>query len=188
MLKSVNSLKEEACWLEEEAQYLGDRGIRKNGSSSGRLGGRRFLLVSEGSYSTPLHILSSTPQESLLHSICHCLPSVPSGAYRCHTWSLWSCSKDCRTGTRSCLSSCLLSFRGSSPCEYAAPLHLIWGHQKSVQMLGWGLQRGTINLTCYNLHTCVQSVLGVGLMCPSCGKSFFNPDTFRCHKKSHLSL
>ena len=27
--------------------------------------------------------------------------------------------------------------------------------------------------------------LGVGLVCPLCHKSFFNPDAFRCHKKKH---
>ena len=30
--------------------------------------------------------------------------------------------------------------------------------------------------------------LGVGLVCPLCNKSFFNPDTFRCYKKSHTNL
>ena len=29
--------------------------------------------------------------------------------------------------------------------------------------------------------------LGVRLMCPLCGKSFFNSDAFRCHKKIHSS-
>ena len=30
--------------------------------------------------------------------------------------------------------------------------------------------------------------LGVGLVCPLCGKSFFNPDTFRHHKKGLTNL
>ena len=30
--------------------------------------------------------------------------------------------------------------------------------------------------------------LGVELVCPLCSKSFFNPDTFRCHKKGHLNM
>ena len=30
--------------------------------------------------------------------------------------------------------------------------------------------------------------LGVGLVCYLCNKSFFNPDTFRCHKKGHLNV
>ena len=35
----------------------------------------------------------------------------------------------------------------------------------------------------------IQKVhLGVGLVCPLCGKSFFNPDTFWCHKKGHTNL
>ena len=36
-------------------------------------------------------------------------------------------------------------------------------------------------------HVC-KVHLGVGLVCPLCNKSFFNPDTFRCHKKGHLNL
>ena len=36
-------------------------------------------------------------------------------------------------------------------------------------------------------HMC-RVHLGVGLVCPLCNKSFFNPDTFRCHKKSHVNL
>ena len=27
--------------------------------------------------------------------------------------------------------------------------------------------------------------LGVGLVCPLCSKTFFNPDVLRCHKKAH---
>ena len=30
--------------------------------------------------------------------------------------------------------------------------------------------------------------MGVGLVCLLCSKSFFNPDTFRCHKKGHLNV
>ena len=29
---------------------------------------------------------------------------------------------------------------------------------------------------------------GVGLVCHLCGKSFFNTDAFRCHKKGHLNV
>ena len=35
-------------------------------------------------------------------------------------------------------------------------------------------------------HVC-RMHLGMELMCPSCGKSFFNPDTLRHHRKSHLN-
>ena len=30
--------------------------------------------------------------------------------------------------------------------------------------------------------------LGVGLVCPSCSRSFFNLNTFQHHKKSHMNL
>ena len=38
---------------------------------------------------------------------------------------------------------------------------------------------------CAHMH---KVHLGVGLVCPLCNKSFFNPDTFRCHKKSHINM
>ena len=36
--------------------------------------------------------------------------------------------------------------------------------------------------------TCAGYTWGVWLVCPLYNKSFFNPDTFRYHKKSHINL
>ena len=38
---------------------------------------------------------------------------------------------------------------------------------------------------CAHMH---RVHLGVELVCPLCNKSFFNPGTFRHHKKSHINL
>ena len=36
------------------------------------------------------------------------------------------------------------------------------------------------------VYQCIRRVhLGMGLVCPLCGRSFFNPDIFRSHKKTH---
>ena len=43
--------------------------------------------------------------------------------------------------------------------------------------------------SCTTICAYIQKVhMGVGLVCPLCGKSFFNPDTFQCHKKGHTNL
>ena len=47
---------------------------------------------------------------------------------------------------------------------------------------GPSTSHATICAHIYRVH------LGVGFMCPLCNKSFFNHDTFRCHKKGHLNL
>ena len=58
----------------------GDLWARKDEGGSGRIRGGRFLWAAEGSNVTFLLILSPTsPQESPPHTICHHLPSIPSG-------------------------------------------------------------------------------------------------------------
>ena len=43
--------------------------------------------------------------------------------------------------------------------------------------------------SCATICTHVCKVhLGMGLVCPLCNKSFFNPDTFRHHKKGHINM
>ena len=135
---------------EEEVQHLEIEGLGKVEAEVAGLEVEGLYGLLRGAISHPS--ISSAPSPP--KKACH-IPSAPSGAYRYHTQSLWSCNKNGRTGIGGCLSS----FRGSSPHQHAAPLHSIRGHQKGVQMLVWRLHRGTINLMCYNLHTCAQSAL-----------------------------
>ena len=67
------------------------------------------------------------------------------------------------------------------------PLHIQLGGIKSVyrcQVVGCKEGPSTSHATiCTHVH---RVHLGVGLVCPLCNKSF-NPDIFRCHKKSHIN-
>ena len=69
------------------------------------------------------------------------------------------------------------------------PLCIQWGGIKRVYRCqvegcreGPSTSQATICAHIYKVH------LGVGLVCLLYNKSFFNPDTFRCHKKGHLNL
>ena len=163
---------------------FGNRWVGKGGSCGSRLRGGRFYRLQRGVIAHP-HIFSPTSsQESSLDPVCHCLLSAPSGTYRCHTWSPWVCNTSGRAGIRSCLSSYLASSRGRSPHQHAAPLYSIGGIKRVYRCWVEGSKEGpstlhaTISVHVHKVH------LGVGLVCPSCGKSFLNPDTFWCHKKS----
>ena len=61
------------------------------------------------------------------------------------------------------------------------------GDQKSIQMSEGCREGPSISHATICTHMC-RVHLGVGLVCPLYNKSFFNPDTFRCHKKSHINL
>ena len=161
--------------------------IGENRSSGCCLRGRGFLWASEGSHSTPSFILSSTSlHKGMPFPICHCLPSAPSGVYR--TQSLQTCNRDCRTGIRSCLPSCLASFRGSSACPHATLCIQLGGIKWIYRCQVERCKEGP-STSCATICTHVCKVhLAVGLVCPSCGKSFFNLDTFQCHKKGHVNL
>ena len=57
------------------------------------------------------------------------------------------------------------------------------GHQTGVQVLGWGLQGGAINIMGHYLCPCEKGPLRVRLVYTPCHKTFFNLDVLRCHKK-----
>ena len=157
MLKRAICLKEEACQLEEEAQCLGDGRIRKSQCSSGRFGGGRFLWASEGSYSTPLHILSPTLKKAchiLSATVSHLPPQEPTGVTP-------EISDPAARIAEQALEAASSASEEALPTDMQ-PLCIQLRGIKCVQMLGWGLHRGTINLTCYNLHTCTQSAFGGG--------------------------
>ena len=76
-----------------------------------------------------------------------------------------------------------------APCLHATPLHSVGGGIKRVyrcQVEGYKEGPSTSCAT-FCAHMC-RVHLGVGLVCPLFNKSFFNPDTFRHHKKSHINL
>ena len=106
-----------------ESATVGNRVVWKDEGSHGRVRGERSLWGLEGSYLTlpPSPITASSKKASFCPQ-CHHLPTTPSGVHR--TWSLWSC----RSGYRTCLSSCSLSSRGSHSSPHATPPNSAWGH------------------------------------------------------------
>ena len=157
MLRRASSLKEEACRLEEEAQQLQTEGLEKieavvAGSEAEVLG------ASEGSYSNPPASSAPPPSKKACHGPTTTVPCP------LHQESTGPKISEPATGIVK------QALEAASPVALAAleealpiqcnPLHSVGGHQMNIQMLGWGLQRGSINLTCYNLHTCAQGALG----------------------------
>ena len=65
------------------------------------------------------------------------------------------------------------------------PHHIqLWSIKRCIDARLKVIQRGHqphMPLSVHRVH------LGLGLVCPSCGKSFFNTETLRHHKKSHLN-
>ena len=88
------------------------------------------------------------------------------------------------------LQKVLPASKEDNPCQHATPLYSAGGHQAGAYRCQVeGCKKGSINLTWATIcvHVCKVN-LGVGLVCPSCSKSFFNPDTFWHHKKGHVNL
>ena len=55
------------------------------------------------------------------------------------------------------------------------PLCIQLGHQKGIQMLGWGLQRGPISLSCYHLCPHMKGAFGSGVGVPPLWQVFLQP-------------
>ena len=64
---------------------------------------------------------------------------------------------------------------GEIPAKIQPPLYSVGGYQKSIQMSGWGLQGGPINLSCYHLQSCVWGTLGSGVGVPPLQQIFLQP-------------
>ena len=150
--------------------------------SSGRIRGRRSLLALEGSYIILLPCpISTSYKEAPICPHHHHLPTTPSRVHRTQ------CLQTCRSGHWTCLFSC-------SP----APEEAILAHMQPLRIQVGGIKRvykcqvedckegpstswATICAHIRKVH------LGVRLVCPLCGKTFFNPDVLRHHKKTHVN-
>ena len=161
---------------------LGDRGDGEVGGGSYwfRVGG--FVWASEGSNITllPTHIFTSS-QENLPHPLLHHFTSPPPEPME----------PKASVPTEQTLESTSLhcpSVEREIPANMQ-PLCIQLGGIKHVyrcQVEGCREDPSTSHAT---ICAHVQRIhLGVGLVCPLCNKSFFNPDTFRHHKKGHLNM
>ena len=118
---------------------------------------------------------------AMLHSSMSFGPSQPK-----RTWSLQSCNRRCKTGTRSCLFHCTRDSRGGHPSQHDTPLPTGGGVKRVYKCWVEGCKEGPLTShATICAHVC-RVHLGVGLMCSSCTKAFFNPDTLRHIKKNHF--
>ena len=84
---------------------------------------------------------------------------------------------------RTCFSSCSLSFRGGHSSPHETPQNSGWGIKWVYKCQVEDCKEGpstpwaTICAHVRKVH------LGVRLVCSLCGKTFFNLDVLRCHKK-----
>ena len=174
-------MKEEAHRLEVAAQEMETKGLEKVEVvvAGSEVEGLYGLLRGDV---TPLHIFSPTSPKKGCHilstTVSHQPPQESTGPK----------VSSLTVGIGSCFSSCPSSFRGNSPHWYAAPLHSVGG----IKWVYWcqvdGCKEGpSTSHATICAHVC-KVHLGMGLVCPSCGKSFFKLDTFWWHKKGHVNL
>ena len=161
---------------EMEAQHLEAEGLEKIEVVVAGSEAEGFYGLLRGAM---LHF-SISPAPTPHKKVCH-TPSAPSGVHR--TWCPWSCGP----GNEGCLSCCPSSFRGGHSCWYATPLYSAGGIKWVYQCQVEGCKEGPSTSCATNCAHVCKVHLGMGLVCPSSSKSFFNPDTFQCHKKSHFN-
>ena len=178
MLKTASTLKEEACWLEQEAQHLKTEGLEKvqvalaGSEAEGFYGLLRGAIAHSSISSAPppkkaCHILSTTVSHPPPQEPIGVIPKVSNPAARIAEQALEVASPAASSASEEAL-----------PTDMQ-PLHIQLGGIKQVYRCQVeGCKEGP-SISCATIcaHVC-KVHLGVGLVCPSCGKSFFNPDTF----------
>ena len=143
---------------------------------------------------TSISSIPPPPIKKLSCLNCLHLPAAPSGVWESDIQSLCSCdrrrgadtrsfhsySDEIEIGTGSPLSSCTRSSRGDYPCPHDTPSSATGDIKRVLQVPGEGLPWGAIQLPHAKIcvHVC-RDYLGVELACPSCNKTFFNPDVLR---------
>ena len=177
-------LCKEAHKLESEAQHLETEGLEKievavTGSEAEGLYGLLRGAVTHSSLST-----SSPPPKKTCHIPFSFIPHLPPQepkepeASVSAEWALESTSSTAPSVLERVI-----------PTEMQ-PLHIQLGASRGftdVRLRVAGRDHQPLELPFAFALICTR-YMGVGLVCPQCNKSFFKPDIFRCHKKSHLNL
>ena len=185
LLKHASSLHKEAQWLDGEAQHLETGGVGEVRDGSGRF---KKWKVSMGSWGDQCHI-PPCPQPYLLlrKSATPHLPPSPTCPLRSPLKP--EASGPAKQAPESTSLTAPSVLEGEIPGQYATPSHSVGGALSRVYRCqiegcreGPSTSHATICAHVWRVH------LGVGLVCSLCNKSFFNPDTFRCHKKGHLNM
>ena len=183
LLKWASSLHEEVCRLEMEAQHLETEGLAKMEAAVAGSEVEGFYGLLRGAISHSSLPISSPP----LKKACHA-PSATVSHLPPHE----SIGPESSAPVEQALESASLTVPPVSEEEITAhmqPLCIQLGGIKRVYQCQVEGCKEDSSTSCTTICAHVQKVhLGVGLVCPLCGKSFFNPDTFRHHKSGHTNL
>ena len=176
-------LCEEACQLKSEAQHLETEGLEKMEVAVTGSEVEGFYGLLRGAVSHSSLPMSSPPPKKTHHAPSSTITHPPPQESKEPEASV--SAEQALESTSSTAPSVL---EGEIPA-HMQPLCIQLGGIKRVyrcQVEGCREGPSTSHATICT-HMC-RVHLGVGLACPLCNKSFFNPDTFRCHKKSHINL
>ena len=182
LLKKASHLRQEACRLEEEVQHLEAEGWGKLGEAMAGSEAEGFygFLRGAAAHSLPL---PSQPPPKKPHPIPSATISQPPP--QDSKGPEVSDPADQAAGP-------------ASPAAPLAPEEAIPAHMQPLRVQVGGIKwvykcwvegckegpstsQATISAHIQKVH------LGVRLVCPLCGKTFFNPDVLRCHKKVHTA-
>ena len=183
MLKQASLLCEEEHSTGEQGSVFGDGRVREDGGGSDWLRGRGFVWASEGSSIALLSTHILTPPKKSRHAPSSTISHLPPQESKEPEASV-----PAEQALELPSSTAPSVLEGEIPAN-VQPLSIQLGGIKRVcrcQVEGCREGPSTSHATIC-AHMC-RVHLGVGLVCPLCNKSFFNPDTFRHHKKSHVNL
>ena len=185
MLKRASSLKEEPHRLDEEVQHLEMEGLGKMEVAVAGSNVEGFYGLLRGAISHPsvssappppkkAHHIPSATVSNLPHQEPTCVtPKVSDPIAKMVEWASEAASPTSEEALPTNMQPLCIQLGASKECTDAG---------LSVAKDGPSTSHAPICTHVHRVH------LGVGLVCPSCGKSFFNPDTFWHHKKSHCNL
>ena len=183
LLKRASSLWEEAHKIEMEAQHLETEGLGKMEVAVVGSEVEGFYGLLRGAVSHPSTSSASPPHKKVCHTPSTTIPHLPP-----QESTGPEVSDPVGQAMESASPAVLPASEEVIPANMQ-PLHIQLGGIKQVyrcQVEGCREGPSTSHATICD-HVC-KVHLGVGLVCPSCRKSFFNPDTFWHHKKSHMNL
>ena len=187
LLKRVSSLKEEAHQLEEKAQHLQMEGLEKVEVAVAGSEVEGFYKLLRGAIAH--HPISSAPpppkkaHHTPSTTVSHLPPQESTGP------KVSGPTVDIPEQASEVASPATLPASEQTLPAGMQPLCIQLGGIKQVYQC-WveGYKEGpSTSHATICAHVC-KVHLGVGLVCPSWSKSFFNPDTFWHHNKSHVNL
>ena len=182
LLQRASQLKEEARKLEEEARCLEVEGWKKLGEAvaGSEVEGFYGFLRGVTTHSLPLlpQLPPKKPHPAPSTTISQPTPQDPKGP---------EVSDPAGQATGPSLPAAPIAPEEAIPA-HMQPLRVQVGGTKRIYKCrvegckeGPSTSRATIVAHIRRVH------LGVRLMCSLCGKTFLNPDAFRCHRKIHTA-